>query len=610
MCGIAGYIGRNPPGEEARARTLATMSRRGPDDSGQCEISVGRSRCVLLHTRLAIIDPDPRSAQPIEIDGRVLIYNGEIYNYLELRETLIGLGHRFRTDSDTEVLLRAYLEWGEGALDRLEGMWAFAIADPATGTILLSRDRFGEKPLLTFKTDHGLYFASEVKQLVALTGQGFPVRTQAVGDFLAHGYRRIFTGPDAFFEGVSRFPSGHAAHVTGDGLSEAFAYWQPRFAPVDMTAEEAAEGAVAEIDRAIRIRLRADVPIAISLSGGIDSNVLAGIAVHRHGQRLHTFSMLEQDGDYDESAAIRMAQQTLGVPAHETRVSHDGFLDRLAVMSRAYDGPVPSLGMYLDGFLSEAVAAEGYKVLINGNGADEIFAGYYDHYLFWLAGRAAEPGTDFDALVAEWCESFGRHVRNPLLRNPRAFIDAPGERGHLHLNAPDVADYLRGHPVGADFAETDYCPDLLRNRMLNELMSESVPVLTWAHDSHYMHHSIENRAAYLDRGLVDFMAGVPSRHLIQGGFSKALLRRAGEGVVPPEILHKTQKLGFNAPIASLLDRADPAVRDRLLSDSPFWDLADRDKVRRLLDPETESRGRDNFLFCLVSARLFYEEFVD
>ncbi|MDW3204473.1 MAG: asparagine synthase (glutamine-hydrolyzing) [Alphaproteobacteria bacterium] len=610
MCGIAGYIGRSPPDARACARTLATMSRRGPDDSGQRELDVGPWRCVLLHTRLAIIDPDPRSAQPFEIDGRVMIYNGEIYNYLELRETLIGLGHVFRTDSDTEVLLRAYLEWGDAAFDRLEGMWALAIADPADGTVLLSRDRFGEKPLLTHQTDHGLYFASEVKQLVALTGRQFPVRTAAVGDFLAHGYRRIFRRPETFFDGVSRFPSGHCARMSGDGLSAPAPYWTPGFTPMEMTQEEAAEGAMAEIDRAIRIRLRADVPIAISLSGGIDSNVLAGIAVHRHGQQLHTFSMLEQDSDYDESAAIRTAQRSLGVPAHETRVSHDGFLDRLAVMSRAYDGPVPSLGMYLDGFLSEAVAAEGYKVLINGNGADEIFAGYYDHYLFWLAGRAAEAEVDFDALVAEWRQSFGRHVRNPLLQNPRAFIDAPGERGHLHLNAPDVADYLIGHRVGETFPETDYGPDLLRSRMLNELMSESVPVLTWAHDSHYMHHSIENRAAYLDRGLVDFMARVPSRHLIQGGFSKALLRRAGEGLVPTEILHKTQKLGFNAPIASLLDRRDGQVRERLLTQSAFWDLVDRDKVRRLLDPETESRGRDNFLFCLVSARLFYEEFVD
>ena len=609
MCGVAGYIGTALPDAAAQARTFATMAHRGPDDRGVRGASIGDTgSALLMHTRLAIIDPDPRSAQPFETDGCILSYNGEIYNYLELRATLEALGHAFRTDSDTEVLLHAYLEWGADCLNRLEGMWALAILDTRSGKLLLSRDRFGEKPLYLYRRKDGLFFASEVKELAALSGDRFAVNEDRVHRFLAHGYRALFRDQTCFFEGAELFPAGHYAWIDATGAGEPVPYWQPRFAPVEMSFEEAADRAAEEIDRAIRIRLRSDVPIAISLSGGIDSNVLAGIAVHRHGQRLHTFSMLEADAAFDESAAIRLAAKSLGTPHHETRVESAGFLDRLSRMIRSYDGPVPSLGMYLDGFLSEAVAAEGYKVLINGNGADEVFAGYYDHYLFWLAGRAAE-GADFDALTAEWKASMGAHVRNPLLANPRAFIDASGERGHLHLNAPNVADFLM-RPVAATFGETPYCDDLLRMRMLNELLQESVPILTWSHDSHYMAHSIENRAAYLDRGLIDFMLTVPSRHLIHDGFTKALLRRAGEGVVPPEILHLKKKTGFNAPIASLLNRSDAAVRDRLLVDSPFWDLVNRDTVVRLLDPSLDHAGLDNFLFCLTSARLFYETFVD
>lgn len=609
MCGIAGFIGQRPLGPDAEARLRDAMRHRGPDGDGQSVLTVGRDTVSLYHSRLAIIDPDPRSAQPFTAAGCTLIYNGEIYNYLEIRAELIGLGHAFRTDSDTEVLLRAYLEWGEAALDRLEGMWAFALVDADKGRTLLSRDRFGEKPLLIHRAAEGIYFASEVKQLAAMTGRSFPVNQAKIHRFLAHGYRSLFRDGETFFQGVESFPAAHAAWIENSALEQPSPYWTPRFAPQNCNASEAVERAGAEIDRAIRIRLRADVPIAISLSGGIDSNVLAGIAVHRHGQDLHTFSMLEEDADYDESAAIRLAQKALGVPGHETRVSRSGFLDRLGRMVGSYDGPVPSLGMYLDGFLSEAVADAGYKVLINGNGSDEVFAGYYDHYLFWLAGRAADGDVPFDDLVTEWQGSFGKHVRNPLLQNPRAFIDAPGERGHLHLNAPNVARFLTG-AVAADFPETPYCDDALRKRMLNELLEESVPVLTWAHDSHYMAHSIENRAAYLDRGLIDFMLTVPSRHLIQDGFSKALLRRAGDGVVPDEILTQTKKLGFNAPISSLLDRQDPDTRERLLAESDFWQIADRDAVADLLNPETESRGLDNLLFCLVSARLFYETFVD
>jgi asparagine synthase (glutamine-hydrolysing) len=486
-------------------------------------------------------------------------------------------------------------------------MWAFAWLDPKRSRVLLSRDRFGEKPLRLHRTGHGLYFASEHRALEALAGVRFRPDPAKLHRFIAHGYRGIFREPETFLAGVTDFSAAHAAWAGPDADAKPRPYWTPRFAPREMSAEEAGEEAVACIDRAIRVRLRADVPIAISLSGGIDSNVLAGIAVHRHGQRLHSFSMLEEDADYDESAAIRTAAAALGTPHHETRVSRAGFTDRLARMSRWYGGPVPSLGMYLDGFLSEAVADAGYKVLINGNGADEIFAGYYDHYLFRLADSATEDPEGLDARIAEWRDSHGRFIRNPMLQDPRRFIDTPGFRDHLHLNVPDVADLLQA-PVARDFPETAYASELLRMRMLNELLSESVPVLTWAHDSHYMAHSIENRAAYLDRNLVDFMLSVPSRHLISGGLTKALLRRAGRGLVPPAILEARQKLGFNAPIAALLDRSDPDLRDRLLADSAFFDIVRRERFAALLDPARDSRGSDNLLFCLVSARLFHEAY--
>lgn len=585
---------------------LGAMAHRGPDGSGQWDGTAGARSVVLLHTRLAIIDLDPRADQPFHADGCHLIYNGELYNYIELRQTLVSKGHSFQTNSDTEVVLRSYLEWGTDAFDRFEGMWALAILDERHGDILLCRDRFGEKPLHLLETGDGLYFASEIKALRALAGADFAVCADKVHRFLAHGYRAVFRGDATYFKGVSQFPASCWGRSNGR-VPKTEPFWRPEFNPVDMSFEDAVEGASEHVDRAIRIRLRSDVPVAISLSGGVDSNVLAGIAVHRHGQALHTFSMLESDAAYDESAAIRSAARALGTPHHETRVSTERFLDRLSTMARSYDGPVPSLGMYLDGFLSEAVADAGYKVLINGNGADEIFLGYYDQYLFWLAGQAGD--LHFDQLVRDWKNGLGAHVRNPLLQNPRAFVEAPAERAHLHLNAPDVARFLKA-PPDVSFEEVAYCGDLLRMRMLNELLRESVPVLTWSHDSHYMARSIENRAAYLDRDLVDFMMKVPSRHLIRNGMTKVLLRRAGEGVVPPEILGLKKKLGFNAPISSLLDRGNPDVRARILSDSPFWEIANRDAVRDLLEPDTEHRGYDNLLFCLVSARMFYEAFVD
>lgn len=602
-------IGPNALDEATAARALASMAHRGPDGQGMHHARVGRGQVSLLHTRLAIIDPEPRSAQPFHHDSLTLIFNGEIYNYVELRAELESAGCQFRTDSDTEVLIQGYGYWGAAVLDRLEGMWALAIADPRRGGVFLARDRFGEKPLYLHGQANRLLFASEIKTLAALTSAPFMPNTKRLHRFIAQGYRSLFRDRETFFKDVSLFPAAHCAFVKPGEDWTPKPYWQPSLASKDMSWKEASERVEVEIDRAISIRLRADVPVAISLSGGVDSNVLAGRAVHDHSQNLHSFSMLEAERDYDESAAIRAATAALGTPHHEIRVSTDGFVDRLGRMAHIYDGPVPSLGMYLDGFLAESVAEAGFKVLMNGNGADEIFSGYYDHYLIWLATQCQEHPEAWNDLVRAWRQGMGRHVRNPMLQDPALFIDQPNFRDHLHLNAPDVARVLRDSPE-ATFREAQYCDDPLRNRMLNELMHETVPILTWSQDSHYMAHSIENRAAYLDRGLIDVMAQIPTRHLIHKGYTKALLRHAGRMRVPDQVLWQTQKLGFNAPILSLLDREDANIRERLLADSAYWDLVDRDTMARLLAPETPLDGQDNLLFCLISARLFYESHID
>ena len=602
MCGIAGFIGTAPPDRTAVEDTLAMMRQRGPDGLGFFEDRVGEQSLLLLHSRLAIIDPGSRSNQPFIADGVVLAFNGEIYNYVEVRQTLIAAGHRFRTDSDTEVIVRAYLEWGAGLVDRLEGMWAFAIFDSRTGDLLLSRDPFGEKPLYTMKTPDGLYFGSEIKFIKELSGRPLQIDHAKVHRFLAHGYRDVFKQKTSFFDGVTPFPAASTAILRDGNSLTPRVYWTPRFAPQEMSADAAIEGVRERLFEAIKIRLRADVPIALTLSGGVDSNVISGIAVKKFGQSLHTFSMLETREEYDERAFIKLAVESLGTPHRERPVSDRGFLERLGRMAHHYEAPVLSVGMFLEGFLTESVAAEGFKLAINGNGSDEIFAGYYDHYLYWLAGL---HGTDmFEGEVERWRGSMGRYVRNPLFKDPYRFVNTPGERGHLLRNAPDIEHFMR-RTVDLDFDEQTFSDDVLRGRMLNELMFESVPATLFCGDLNWMYHSIENRTAFLDRPLIEFMLTVPSRHLIQDGYSKYLLRKAAESYVPDEILFARQKFGFNAPITSLLNRSDPDVREFMLMDSPVFDLVKRDAVERMMDPDGDLTGLDNFLFCVASAKMFY-----
>lgn len=601
MCGIAGFIGTALPDDGAVAATLSIMRQRGPDAAGRHVGRLGDHTVLLLHSRLAIIDLDPRADQPFLDGATSLVFNGEIYNYVEVADTLRTRGHRFRTDSDTEVISRAWLEWGEGLVDHLEGMWAFALLDEARQRLVLSRDPFGEKPLYLLRRPEGLYFGSEVKFINALSGYSPPVDLEKLRTYIAHGYRAVFKTPGMFLEGVEVMPAASIRVLSGPDIPPPRRYWSPRPDPTPMSWNEALDGVRDRLFRAIDIRLRADVPLAVTLSGGIDSNVIAGIASKHYGQPLDSFSMLESNADYDERSFIRTAVEALGTRHHERPVESTGFLERLERMTRHYEAPVLTVGMYLEGYLAELVADAQFKLSLNGNGADEIFTGYYDHYLYWLAGLHGTPR--FEKEVAIWRETMGRHVQNPLYKDPERFVKTPDERRHLHLNALDAPDFML-QPVAACFQEASFSDEVLRNRMMNELTAESVPVTLFCGDLNWMYHSIENRTAFLDRPLVNFMMRVPSEHLIGEGMSKYLLRSAARGYVPDEILLAKRKFGFNAPVTSLLDRSDPAVQDFMMTKTPLYDLVDRDRVATLMRPETPIGDRSNFLFCLAAAQMF------
>lgn len=606
MCGIAGALGATLPPADRVATTLERMRRRGPDATGTLTESVGASRVALLFTRLAILDLDPRAGQPFERDGLALVYNGEIYNYVELRRILEAAGHAFHTTSDTEVLLAAWQEWGEAALGRLEGMWAFALLDRARRRLILSRDRFGEKPLYLWRHGDGLFFGSEVKVLESLAGaRPIPDRAQ-IRRYLVNGYKSLYKRPRSWFEDVWELPAGTWAAIDLDDPSLTVRpqrYWALEYTPHAMTEDEALDGVRAALTRSLRIRLRSDVPVAFCLSGGIDSPTLAGLAAKTLGHDVHAFSVIDSDERYDEEANIDAVVDFLGCPSVKVRTSREGFLDRLARQVAYHDGPVATLTYYLHNFLSEAIAARGYRVALSGTAADEIFTGYYDHYSFWLARMHGRP--QFERHLADWRAGYGAFVRNPKLQDPLTFQRDPGERGHIYLDAGLFRQWLRD-PFDEPFEEERYTDDLLRNRMMNELFHEATPVILHEDDLNSMEHSVENRSPYLDRDLVEFLYTVPPEHLIRDGYAKWLLRRAGEGVVPDAVRLDKRKRGFNASIESLVDREDPETRDRLLATGPIFEIVRRDAIERFLTGRAESNSFSKFLFSFISARLFLD----
>jgi len=607
MCGIAGYVGPYPLDGGRVRRALELMRHRGPDDSAHRTFGTPDGRHVeLLHTRLTIIDLDPRSNQPMRLGDRWIAYNGELYNYLELRRRLEDGGREFRTSSDTEVMLAQLVEHGVGGLDACEGMWSFATYDEGDGSLLLARDRFGEKPLYLLRDGERVYFGSEAKFVFALAGRTPPVNVRQLQRYLVNGYKALYKSGETFFEGLEELEPGTVLEISAGGAQRHHAYWRP---PVvdeqEMSFAEAVAGARERLIRAVELRLRADVPLAFCMSGGVDSLALISIARNIFDYDVHGFTIVNSDARYEEQDMVEHAVERLGVRHTSIALDTDGFLPRLRELVRHHDAPVYTITYYVQWLLMQAIHEHGYRVSVSGTAADELYSGYYDHHLAYLHEVRDQPSVAQAARRA-WTEHVQPVVRNPYLRDPDLFVNDPAFRGHIFLGAEVFATYLtNGFHEG--FSERDFTPNVLRNRMLNELFAEAVPVILHEDDLNAMYYSIENRSPFLDRELFEHSLSVPTRHLIQDGKAKAVLREAMRGIVPDRVLDNRRKVGFNAPIHSILDVDDPAVRSELLADSPLWEHVHRDKLERLLDKRDLPNSESKLLFNVLNAKLFLEE---
>ena len=386
MCGIAGiyrFDRQNvPPQDVAALEAMAAIQHhRGPDAGGQATLGC----CALASQRLSILDLSPLGHMPMRSDdGRLaLITNGEIYNYVEIRDELRRLGHVFRSDGDTEVILRAYQEWGAACVERFVGMWAFALFDTVEHTLLLSRDRLGVKPLYVHRTPERLVFASEIKAIVTYLRQvGEPVRTNptSIATYVATG---LVDGLEhTFFDGVTRFPAAATMHVRPQGV-QTKTYW-------DLPSRAAALGASVNhngvskapwravrqaLDEAVRVHLRSDVPLGVCLSGGLDSSAIVGLA-SQYVERVKTFTVYFGDGpEYDERQHAHPIVQQFGADASERCIEPTDVLGTLKHIVWHLDEPSLALGVYPQWHVMSLARDSGVKVVLDGQGGDEVFAG-------------------------------------------------------------------------------------------------------------------------------------------------------------------------------------------------------------------------------------------
>ena len=606
MCGIAGFIGHCPLAETNIRAALERMTKRGPDAQTHRYVCGGDAsdslHALFLHSRLRIIDLDDRANQPFQIGECSLIFNGEIYNYVELRAELERQGFTFHTTSDTEVLLQAYLHYGADCVKHFEGMWSFAIWDGRTRQLMLSRDRFGEKPLYLYRDAMGLYFGSEVKFITALLGQRLAVNYGHLIRNMIHGYKALYKAGHTFFRGLTELRRASTLQIDAYGRETPAIYWQPSYAIDEaMSHGDAVAGVRQRLIRSMELRLRADVPLAFCMSGGIDSNSLICVAKKTLGYDVHGFTIVNEDKRYDEWEQVSHVVAELGLRHKAIPVTTNGFLEGLRTLVHYHDAPVYTINYYAHWMLMEQVAAHGYRISVSGNGADELFTGYYDHHPMYLFET-----RDQEARLA-WEQHVLPHVRNANLRDPDLFVRNPSFRDHLYMDGDAFVSYL-SKPWQEPFQETTFTPGLLRNRMLNEMFHETVPPILHEDDLNSMHYSVENRSPFLDRNLFEFCSRIPTRFLMRDGLTKVLLRDAMRGIVPDAILDNRRKVGFNAPISAFLSLENPLVRSEVLADSPIFEHVKRERIQALMVRDNHPNSESKFLFSFLCSKFFLEEF--
>lgn len=558
MCGICGVydLKTSQDGfktDQADKKELinkmnAAQAHRGPDDQG---IWLD-GPAALGHVRLSIIDLSEAGHQPMHYKDRYcLVYNGEIYNYIELREELIRAGYRFRTRTDTEVVLAAYDCWGEECQSRFNGFWAFALYDKETRRLFLSRDRYGVKPLYYTNSPGYFIFASEIKAL--LQDEHIPRRANdaVVFDYLVNGF--VDCGPETFFEGIYRLPAGHSMVIDEEGRQKIRQYYQ-------LDYREKLEGPVSRdmvkgfrrlFQSSVKLRLRADVPVGSCLSGGLDSSAIvceSSRQLHKQGKGKDqkTFSSCYQGDVNDERIYIEAVTRETGVDAHYTYPDGDSLYEDLDHLIYTQDEPFVSTSMYASYRVMKLAHENDIKVLLDGQGADEILCGYRKARVYYIrqlvkVGRIKEAAKEFFYYLPYMRK--GKNVS--LLAEWNMICQFLGKTSSKDIRHRYLEESFAGRSLTNSYEDND-------RFLLNDFDKVVLPALLRYVDRNSMAFSIEDRLPFLDYRLVEYAMGLPLNAKIHNGYSKAIMRRALD--MPDLVRKRKDKIGFYTPENSWMAR--------------------------------------------------------
>ena len=623
------------------------MGHRGPDDEGISLIDPDRNvhqdlltensdrrlagyrrsgeartiphRIGIGHRRFSLVDTSPAGHQPFWCpEGRVCVaFNGEIYNYVELREELQHKGFTFHTASDTEVLAMAYLAWGVSCFERFNGFWALALYDQERRQMLLARDRIGKAPLYVTRDDDRLCWASEVKGLLALRGSsGYPVNEQAVVNFVKWHVRDLFH--ETFYDGITSFPNAAYAWVEADGSYEPVKYWDVpsrRLRAGDISPREARATLRELLGDAVRLRMRADVPVSVQLSGGVDSSTLLALAANG-GSRIHAYTVAFPGSEANEEPFARqVADHYRGLVDYSViELPPDDILDHADSYIQLMGEPFHSPNQFTNHRVWSTMARQGFRANLYGAGGDEVFAGYSsDYFVPYLRhllrqGRSARFLREFFLFSEHRPGQMGAdyfHRASELVRPAAASLLPWAPRVYHHLVRGEIQrgwdPFLTPSGVSAHPGPANDLHGRMNDNMSHWLMNYWLRI----DNQNSMGVPLELRLPFLDYRVVEFGFTMPMEFLIRDGWMKWLLRCAMEDLLPRDVIWRKRKVGFPFPLKQWLGQ----FKGRILAmvqplDSPFLDMKKLDSgydTMREQDP--------THLWCLISLAMWWKRCV-
>ncbi len=607
MCGIAGFIGstRFYPTKHSIIKCKLKMKRRGPDNFGIKEFRENNNSYLFMHSRLSIIDPVQISNQPMEDENGILIFNGEIYNYIELRKHLKEKKYVFKTNSDTEVLLKMLAYYGTKSVDMLDGMWAFCYYNKKKKETYISRDRFGEKPLYILKHQNNLYFGSNINYLLTLYNNQLPINFKKIENYLNFGFRTIDLKNSTFFKDIYNLEPNTIVRFSEKKFVKKN-FWNFKKVKIDRsTSFEDSKIILKEtFVKSLNRRLRSDFPIACLLSGGIDSSSIASASKKLFDINLDCYSIKSFDKNYDETNLINKTIKKYGLKHKYIPADKNFSYSNISNIIKDGAYPISSITFLLYFFLNKAIKKNNIRVLMSGIGADELFAGYYTHQMYYLF--ASETNYNFKSIYNDWKKYVRPLVRNKNLRDFNYYKNSIKRIPHVFA-ANDITTSKRFKSKSRiNIPKDKFFKDYFKNQLANDMLLHNVPPQIRDSDQISMFFGIENRSPFLSKDLFELAYSFKNNYLINKGYGKYILRQAMKKIVDDEILRDRNKVGFNMNIQSIFKTNSKRFKEEIFKSDDLNKILNEKELTIILDKEKLNNQESHMLFSILNVANFLD----